>query len=216
MSNEQASMAEREHSTPQVIAWDVGNVLVEADSTIGHRVLESYGVSQENAQTFYTNPDYFEFCRGNIDGNEFYKALVERHLKYPLTFNQVYQAHSDAIYGVDQNVKAILETMVRQRRRIVFVTDTNDWQMERIPQLGLRLEHYTNEIYSSNRIHMLKDDEEFFPFVQERLRVKNGKDILLIDDSASKIAKAAKHGWSTTRFIGAKHLEEVLHRLKTL
>lgn len=193
---------------PKVLLFDIGNVVVEADHAITHKILEEYGVARANAETFYSNNEYLEFSRGNLDHHAFYQILIDKYLKFHLDYKQVVNAHNLHIYKVNQDVERILQKL--SSYQIAFATDTNQWQTERVREL-IDLSNYSDRIFESHKIHMLKSDEGIFQYIAKSLNVGVER-ILLVDDSPHKI-KAAKHsGLQTLLFKNATQLSLELRR----
>lgn len=88
---------------------------------------------------------------------------------------------------------------------MAFLTDTNVWQEEGLRRL-IDLTLYSDQIFRSHEIGMVKIDDECFPYVAGKLGVKP-KEVLLVDDSAEKVEMAEKHGLRTIHF---KSAEQVL------
>ena len=196
-------------SLPRVFLFDVGNVMIEADHAITYKILEDFGVHSSNAEQFYSNTEYLEFNRGNISANDFYRILIEKYLKYSLTYEQVVWAHNQHIYAVSQDVEEILQTL--SRHRISFTTDTNEWQTEREREL-IDLRKYSDSIFRSHEIHMLKIDQGLFPYLLKKLDAK-AEEILFIDDSIEKVKIAENYGLLTLLFKDAAQLSNSLKNL---
>ena len=197
-------------SAPSILLFDVGNVIIDADHAITFKILEGFGVKPENAKLFYSNPQYQEFSRGRINEKEFYSLLIETYLKFSLTYDQVVYAHNQHIYALNKEVKKILDSL--SRATLAFATDTNPWQTVREREL-IDLRKYTDKIFRSHEIHMLKIDNGLFPYIINNLKEKPSE-ILLIDDSSEKIEVGKSYGLSTLQFKTAKQLESQLRRLQ--
>lgn len=191
-----------------ILLFDVGNVIVEADHEITHRRLQGYGISRDKAQLFFRNEEYFDFGRGKINGREFYSALIEKYLGFPLEYRQVKDAHDSHLHGIDQDVVAILDRMPKSQ--LAFATNTNEWQTEREMQL-IDLRVYSDKIFRSNEMHMLKTDDDFFPHIVNQLQTPAGE-IMLVDDNLENILKAQAHGIQTIQFSNAVQLLTELKR----
>lgn len=191
-----------------ILLFDVGNVIVEADHEITHRKLQDYGVPRDKAQLFFKNEEYADFGRGKISGEIFYKALIEKYLGLRLGYEQVKDAHDSHLHGIDQDVVAILDRI--SKSQLAFATDTNEWQTERERQL-IDLRVYSDKIFRSNEIHMLKTDDAFFPHIVNQLQTEAGE-ITLIDDNLENILKAQAHGIQTIQFSNAGQLLTELER----
>ena len=189
------------------IIFDVGNVIIKADDAITHRILSGYGVPRDRVKTFFENDEYKEFSRGNINGEEFYRALINRYLRFRLTYTQVVHAHNEHMYGVDSDVVDVIKKLL-PNHRIVFLTDTNEWQTEREREL-IDLRNYSDFIFRSNEMHMLKSDDGTFPYVLAQLKV-DPNEVLVVDDSPEKIRKASHYGLNTLQFKSSKQLTTAL------
>lgn len=193
-----------------ILLFDVGNVIVKANHEITHRKLQDYEIPRDKAQLFFKNAEYFDFGRGKINGESFYRALIEKYLKFPLNYKQVKDAHDEHLYGLDEEVVAILDRL--PKNQLAFATNTNDWQTERERQLrDLRL--YSDRIFRSNdnKIQMLKTDDAYFSYVVNQLQAEAGK-IILVDDNLEDILKAQKHGIQAIHFSNAGQLLKELER----
>src|SRR3989338_6993795 len=90
----------------------------------------------------------------------------------PIEYQQVKDAHDSHLYGIDRAVVAILDRIPKSQ--LAFATNTNDWQTERERQLiGLTL--YSDKIFRSNDIQMLKTDDACFPYIINQLQVESGQ-----------------------------------------
>lgn len=184
----------------KMVLCDVGNVLVLADHAHTHAKLMEYGVSEATARRFYQNDDYPAFSTGEIDEEQFWKRLVT-HLQHPLAYEQVVEALHAQIYSLDQ---AVFDLLLRLKVPLAFATDTNPWQDERVAQL-VRLENL-GRVIKSHQLGMLKHDPGTF-LVIVRLLSRESGEILLIDDSPEKIARAVECGMQTHLFVDATSLE---------
>jgi len=191
-----------------MLLFDVGNVIVEADHKITYRILQDYGTPIEKARLFFKNAEYFDFERGKINGMDFYSVIVKKYLGIPLEYQQVKDAHDSHLYGIDRAVVAILDRIPKSQ--LAFATNTNDWQTERERQL-IDLTLYSDKIFRSNDIQMLKADDACFPYIVNQLQVESGQ-IILIDDNLENILKAQKHGLQTIQFYNAEQLLKELER----
>lgn len=190
------------------VVFDVGNVVVKADESITARILQEYGVSSDRAGQLFANEDYRKFSRGNIGEQQFYDALI-RHLQTQLTFEQVIHAHDEHLYGIDNEVVELIKQIPAQN--LAFLTDTNLWQTRREKTL-IDLEGYSNKVFRSYKIHMLKTDPECFPYVRNLLGV-NPQELVLVDDSIEKVVLAQKDGWQTIQFQDAEQLRRDLSKV---
>lgn len=195
-----------------ILLFDVGNVIVKADHEITHRRLQAYGVPSENAGLFFKNEEYSDFGRGKINGEDFYRALIGKYLRFPLDYRQVKNAHDEHLCGLDEAVVAILDRL--PKNRLAFATNTNEWQTEREKQL-IDLGLYSNRIFRSNDIRMLKTDDAYFPHIVDKLQVEAGK-IILVDDNPENASKAKKYGLQAIQFSNAGHLLNELESRKGL
>jgi len=191
-----------------ILLFDVGNVIVEADHEITHKRLQDYGIPIEKARLFFKNAEYFDFARGKINGMEFYRAIIEKYRGIPLEYQQVKDAHDSHLRGIDRAVVAILDRMPKSQ--LAFATNTNDWQTERERQL-IDLTLYSDKIFRSNEIQMLKTDDACFPYIVNQLQVES-EQIILVDDNLENILKAKKHGLQTIQFSNAGQLLRELER----
>lgn len=190
--------------------FDVGNVIIDADHVIAFKILEGFGVKPENAKLFLSNSEYLEFSRGRINEQEFYNLLVEKYLKVPLTYDQVVYAHNQHIYALNKGVKKVLDSL--SRPALAFATDTNPWQTTREREL-IDLRKYTDKIFRSHEINMLKIDKGLFPYIIKNLRAEPSE-ILLIDNSIENIEAGRSCGLLTLQFKTVKQLKSRLRRLK--
>ena len=194
------------------IIFDVGNVIIQADHAITHKILQGYGVPKGRAEKFYKAPEYKEFCRGEITGKDFYSALVKKYLKFGLTYGQVVYAHNQHIYAADKNAIEIIKKL--SKFDIAFLTDTNKWQTQREREL-VDISVFSKTIFRSHETHMLKTDPGLFPYIIKKLKAKPA-DMLLIDDSPEKVKKAEQNGLRTICFESPNQLEKELKKQKLL
>lgn len=191
--------------TMKFIIFDIGNVIVNADHNITYKRLQEYGIPSDSSRKFFDNDEYKEFSRGNINGRSFYEALI-RYFGTSLTYNQIVKAHNEHLFGIDDNVVSILSRLPKES--VVFLTDTNEWQTQREREL-IDLTSYSDRIFRSHKIHMLKTDSNCFPHIIKRLGI-NPEKILLIDDSVEKVLMAQKYGLQTHQFTDSVQLTDYL------
>ena len=191
----------------EIIIFDVGNVILKANHEITFKILRDLGVSEKRIKTFFKNKDYQEFSRGNINNKKFYQTLVEKYLQHNLSYDQIVNAHNQHIYEVDEEVIKLFQKL--SPSKLVFLTDTNTWQTDREKEL-INLLSYSDTIFRSHKMHMLKIDKNCFPHIINQLKC-NPHQILLIDDSIEKIKAAQKYGLKTIQFKNPKQLVESLN-----
>ncbi|MFA6587573.1 MAG: HAD hydrolase-like protein [Patescibacteria group bacterium] len=194
---------------PKIILFDVGNVVIDADQAITHKLLQSLGVPKEQSELFYKNKEYFEFSRGNICGQDFYKSLINEYLKIPLSYEQVVNAHNQHIYGVNENVIQTIKGL--SKYTILFATDTNEWQTAREKEL-INLKLYSQHIFRSHELHKLKVDDGFFEGILEFLNI-NSAEVLFIDDDPQKLNMAIRQGLEGLIFENNLQLKQSLSNL---
>jgi HAD superfamily hydrolase (TIGR01509 family) len=197
---------------PKVILFDIGNVVIDADEAITCKLLRDLGVPKERARLFFSNNDYLEFSRGNISGQDFYRALVNEHLKTPLTYEQVVNAHNQHIYGINKGVLQIVQNLPKER--VSFATDTNEWQTAKEKEL-INLRDYGKYIFRSHELHKLKVDDGFYNEVLKSFGV-NSIEILLIDDSPEKVNAAKALGLQGLVYKNPTQLNESLDKLSIM
>ena len=191
---------------PKFFLFDVGNVIVDADHAITYKILGDFGVALNKAKLFYSNDEYLEFSRGRISADAFYQALTEKYLEFPLNYEQVVYAHNQHMYAANKEVEKIIGKM--SSYKIGFVTDTNEWQTAREREL-VDLRKYSNIIFRSHELHMLKIDNGFFSYLASQLN-ERPENLLLIDDSPEKIALAEILGFHTITFKNPLQLSQAL------
>jgi len=194
---------------PKAIVFDVGNVVIDADQTITYKLLQGLGIPKEQSELFYTNNAYLEFSRGNISGQDFYKALINNYLKNPLAYEQVVKAHNQHIYGVNEGVIQIIQGL--SKYAISFATDTNEWQTAREKEF-IDLHLYSKKIFRSHELHKLKVDDGFFNDILKSLNVDPAK-VLFIDDDQQKVSMARAQGLEGLVFENYTQLKQSLDRL---
>ncbi len=179
-----------------MLLFDIGNVVVECEHAITYRRLQAYG-ARKDAVRFFFDDDSLDFARGKLSPERFYSRLDPR---INVTFDQAKEAFQKHLYGVNLEVVDILERLreTLPREDLGFLTDCNVWQVERVegPQGLIRLDYYSDIVFRSCQIGMIKDDESLFPYVAQQVR-RSPSDILLIDDNPENNRMAERHGWQT-------------------
>lgn len=192
--------------------FDIGNLVVEAEHAITHRRLQAYGVANELTGRFF-DADTLDFSRGKLTPLEFYAKLAPKGIT--VTLEQAKKAFQKHIYAVDWEVVDVLEILrdTIPRRDLGFLTDCNVWQVERVegPEGLIRLDHYSDTIFRSCEIGMIKHDEGLFPYVTQRLG-RQPSDILLIDDNTINNEMAERHGWQTLLYRYPEQLRQDLEK----
>jgi len=153
--------------------------------------MQDYGLQKKRAEKFFKNKDYLEFSRGRMTEKGFYNSLIKKHLKFELTFKQVKFAHDYHLHDINEEVRLILKEL-NSKHEVAIVTNTNKWQTERVKKL-IDLTEYSERIFCSNEMGMLKTDDGCFPFVLKELGIRANKAIL-IDDKLANIKKAKEYG----------------------
>jgi glucose-1-phosphatase len=187
---------------PTVVLFDVGNVIIQADHAVTHDLLESLGVAPYNARYFYESEEYGAFSRGHLTARQFHQRLVTTYFHVPLSYHELERTHHQHIFCVDPGVVEVLNELTSVR--LGFLTDTNEWQTDREREL-IRLENYGSDIFRSHEMSMLKVDPGTFPRVVAELGAE-ASEVLLIDDSPEKIAKAKVYGLQTLLFKDSQQL----------
>ncbi len=195
-------------SSKTTFLFDIGNVVIESDHKLTHSLLVEYGIPRGRAELFFNNDDYIDFARGTVSGREFYEAVIEKPLGCQLTYEQVRKAHDAHLMRTDQGVVAILRKI--PRRQLVIATNTNAWQTERERKL-IDITEYSDHVFRSDEMRMLKKEDACFPYIAEKLGVKR-KNIVLIDDSAGNTSKAEECGLQAIQFLNAEQLSEELRK----
>ncbi len=190
------------------VLFDVGNVIVNANHELTHDFLQERGVPGSDAIRFYDNGSaYGNFERGRISAAEFCGEL-NATMNTRLSEDKLRQAHHVHIYEVAPGIIDQIGRVPYAKRGVL--TDTNEWQNQRVAQL-INLEEYfpQERIFKSNQMGHMKIDAECFPYVLERLGV-SGERVLLIDDSNPKIELARENGLQTILFENVDQLAEEL------
>ncbi|MDP3771524.1 MAG: hypothetical protein Q8R16_04440 [bacterium] len=186
----------------RVVLSDIGNVLVRATHAITWAILENLGVSPKDARRFFDNPAYAAFARGEIDGDEFADQTVHHvHATGCLRDDyrrQIRVAHDAHIYDWDRAVDSVL---MRIMVPLMYATDTNAWQMERVKQLGVCIET-TNRVFRSDKLGCLKREAGTFDRIAHEIG-EEPRRICFVDDDAQNVARAARAGFDTVRFTDA-------------
>lgn len=186
----------------RVVLADTGNVLVRATHAITHAILEDLGVAPEAARRFFTNSAYTEFACGVIDGHEFARQITDIHVRCQLDERQVRIAHDAHIYAVDEMVSSVLLTRVTVP--LMFATDTNAWQTERVNELVL-LDGFAARVFRSDVLGSLKCDPGTFERIAEAIG-EEPRRVCFIDDDAKNVARAARVGFDVVQFTDAPAL----------
>jgi len=148
-----------------------------------------FGVPKELATSFFTVDEYQQFSRGLISGEDFYKALVDNHLKTNLIYDDIVMAHNEHIYEIDNQVVNIIKGLDSE---IAILTDTNEWQTNREKEL-ISLTKYSNNIFRFHETHMLKTDVDCFPYIVNKF---------------GEIA--SNHGWIPVK--GLDYVQNILNK----
>lgn len=178
------------------VIFDVGNVILLGDETLGCEALHRCGVPLENTEKIYSCNEYYDFCRGTITPEKFADLLVIRYLKIPLTCDQIKRAFKETCFGVDHEVVKVLSRL--DRKGLALLTDTNVWQEEKLAEM-IDLGQFTDKWFRSYETHLVKTDKNCFPYVIEQLESDPGR-LLLVDDSPEKREMAEQHGLKTFPF----------------
>lgn len=210
--------------TPKVLLFDLGRVILDTKYKIFFQASRDLGVLLETINLCFTAKEYGDFARGKIDGHALCDAIRAITHVPNLTDEQIRDVHDKHIPGLVSGMVELLETVTQKfgADKIIFVTDTCDWQTARQQQL-IDLSAY--RVITSDEIGMLKSDPEtvdpqghkrsFFLSVLEKLDLQP-QEALLIDDSPENIATARKYHLHAILFENKDQLEEILRTLNIL
>ncbi len=196
-------------STPQLLLFDLGNVLVKFEPDLFSK---SLGLGLDNTQSHYessmrelTN----RYEAGKVSTSEYFASLREfLRNKYDLqTIEQAFlSVLTDPIPGMEDLVRR-----VTARMPAAVVSNTNETHfssvLPRVPAL-----RYLPKRYLSYQVGYIKPSEEFYQYIIRNEQVPP-RDMLFIDDVRDNIVAAEKAGIPGFQFSGAEGLR---HHLETI
>ncbi len=188
-----------------VVLLDVGNVVARARHSIAHEILEDFGVPREAARQVFNLPQYADFSRGKIGGEDWYNAFLAtlpQGTQGELLLSDFRTAHDRHIYDIDTGVLRIFLDLTRPKdNRIAVATNTNGWQTQVIEtELSLDLEGLAAYgVYRSDQIRMLKQDPGYFEHVLAQIERQKGsplgpENVYLVDDNQANLEIAGRLG----------------------
>ena len=187
-----------------VVLLDVGNVVARARHGITHEILEDLGVPREAARQVFNLPQYADFSRGKIGGEDWYLAFLATlpQGKQELLLHDFRTAHDQHIYDIDMGVLRIFHDLTISRdNRIAVASNTNGWQTHVIEtESSLDLEGLAAYgVYRSNQIRMLKQDPGYFEHVLAQIERQKGsplgpENVYLVDDNMANLGIAGRLG----------------------
>ena len=175
---------------PKIFLFDVGHVVLNADEALTFAFLENLGVPKQPAESFFSHREYLEFARGNMSGQDFYRVMIERYLKTPLTYQQVVQALGQHLCGVNAEVLEMVQRLPKER--VAFATDTNEWQTAKERQF-IELGDFGQHIFRSFELHKIKTDDGYLLEIAHALG-ESVENIVLVDDDAKNVLAAQAVG----------------------
>lgn len=197
---------------PQLLLFDLGNVLVQLDLDRFSKVL---GIDPADAENHFgkglriltdqyergirTTNEYFESLRSNFE-NRFDVVTLEKAFESVLT---------DPMPGMEHLVHRVTTKLPA-----ALVSNTNEYHfssvLPRIPAL-----QYLPNRYLSYEMGALKPYPEFYDYIIRHEQVKP-EEMLFIDDLKANVEAATRAGMRGYQFRNAAELEDELRKLGVL
>lgn len=199
-------------SKPQLLLFDLGNVLVQLDLDRFSKVL---GIDAADAENHFgkglrvltdqyergirTTNEYFASLRSNFE-NRFDVVTLEKAFESVLT---------DPMPGMENLVRRVTTKLPA-----ALVSNTNEYHfssvLPRIPAL-----QYLPNRYLSYEMGALKPYPEFYDYIIRHEQVKP-EEMLFIDDLKANVEAATRAGMRGYQFRNAAELEDELRNLGVL
>ncbi len=194
----------------KAILFDLGNVLVGFDFSLGYRAIEE--VSPYDAEEIPVRirasglvPPYE---RGEVSSEEFYRQL-SRLLELQVSYEQFCDLWS-TIFLPDPIVSDDLLASLRRRYRMVLISNTNDIHFRMIQAHYPLIRHFDAHVLS-HQVGAAKPADRIY---QEAVRQAECRpeECVYIDDVPGFVEGGRRNGLDAVQFTGQADLEQELRR----
>jgi len=180
-------------NTPEIVAFDLGKVLVDFDYQIAvSRIAARSSVSPNGIKTFlgqsYAIIDYE--C-GRLTREKFYEQ-ARKATGFRGTIEEFGEFFADIFTPIPPMIE--LHAGLRQRGIPTYIfSNTNDLAVEHIRRNFPFFRNFDGYIYSYE-VGVMKPDAKIYE-VLEKLAGRRGADIIYLDDRPENVAGGAARGW---------------------
>jgi len=180
---------------PEIVAFDLGKVLVDFDYTIAvSRIAGRSALSPtEVEQFFFHSPLLVDYESGRLTRQEFF-AQARQATGFCGTMEEFGGYFADIFTEIPPMIE--LHARLRQRGFKTFIfSNTNDLAVEHIRRNFSFFRNFDGYIYSYE-VGAMKPDPKIYEAL-EQLAGRHGADVVYLDDRPENVAGGAARGWRT-------------------
>jgi putative hydrolase of the HAD superfamily len=180
-------------TTPRVVVFDLGKVLVDFDYSIAaRRIAAKSSLGAPAVQTLIeTSPLLIRFETGRINSREFFNEVREG-AGFGGTIEEFTEFFADIFTPIEPMVR--LHSALRDKRKPTFIfSNTNTLAVEHIRSRFGFFRQFDGYVFSYEEGAM-KPEAAIYESVERRTGHR-GSEILYIDDRSENVAAGAERGW---------------------
>ena len=201
-------------TTPSVVIFDLGKVLVDFDYAKAGRHIATYGkVLPEVVRQFIDHsPLLVRYETGHISTEEFFNE-VRTATHFQGTSAEFALAFADIFTPMDEMIA--LHAALRQQGHLTFIlSNTNELAVAHIRRNYPFFADFDGYIFS-HEVGAMKPDPKIYE-ATERLAGRRGADLVFIDDRVENVTAAADRGWHAILHESPEKTQAALVKLELL
>ena len=182
-------------STPSIVVFDLGKVLVDFDYSIAARKVAAHSArAVEHLRSFLeSSPLLVQYETGRLTRGEFFAEICQA-----TGFQGTLAEFGEFFADIFTAIPPMIELHAGLRRRGVptyIFSNTNDLAVEHIRRNFPFFRNFDGYIFSYE-VGAMKPDPKIYEAL-EKLTGRRGVEILYIDDRPENVAGGAARGWQT-------------------
>jgi len=180
-------------TTPSIVVFDLGKVLVDFDYSIaGRRIAAQANLLATEVQKFLDHsPLLYRFETGLMTRHEFYQTVCE-HTGFRGGLEEFGKFFADIFWEIPVMVE-IQATLRQQGIPTYIFSNTNDLAVEHIRRNFPFFSNFDGYILSYE-VGAMKPDAKIYESL-EKMAGKRGADVLYLDDRKENVDAGAARGW---------------------
>jgi HAD superfamily hydrolase (TIGR01509 family) len=182
-------------STPSIVVFDLGKVLVDFDYSIAARKVAAHSArAVEHLRSFLeSSPLLVQYETGRLTRGEFF-AEICRATGFRGTMEEFGEFFADIFTAIPPMIE--LHAGLHRRGIPTYIfSNTNDLAIEHVRRSFPFFRDFDGYIYSYE-VKAMKPDPKIYEAL-EKLTRRRGAEILYIDDRPENVAGGAARGWQT-------------------
>ena len=177
----------------QVVAFDLGKVLVDFDYSIAARKIAAHSrMSLDSINNFIGGSDFtVKYELGAVTRREFFEQA-----RQAIGFGGTFEEFGEYFADIFMEIPPMVELHAALRRRGVptyIFSNTNDLAVEHIRRNFPFFKNFDGYIFSYE-IGAMKPDAKIYEAL-EKLAGRQGADVLYLDDRPENVTAGAARGW---------------------